>query len=259
MCADLASVRAAGSVDAKGLDEASGLVASRAHPGVLWPHNDHGGRPRLFALRSDGTALGTWDVSGATAVDWEDIAIAGGDVLIADIGDNDAEREHVTIWRVPEPDPGTPGRSVSAAALELRYPDGPRNAETLLADPGGDLYVITKHTSGSSEIYRAPLRGPATLERVGELTFGTPELPGSPKLTAGDISGDGARIALRTRSSIFVWERTTGASIAATLAAAPCEAAAPDEPQGEAIAWSADGHVMTLSEGKRPMLFAVGP
>ena len=33
--------------------ELSGIVASRAHPGVLWVHNDSGGAPAVYALLVD--------------------------------------------------------------------------------------------------------------------------------------------------------------------------------------------------------------
>jgi hypothetical protein len=41
-----------GRIDSLELDEASGLAASRLHPGILYSHNDHGDRPRLFAINA---------------------------------------------------------------------------------------------------------------------------------------------------------------------------------------------------------------
>ncbi len=78
--------------------ELSGLVFSRTRPDVLWTHNDSGDVPRVFALRRDGSVLGRTQITGAEAVDWEDIATGpapGGGALLylADIGDNARARD----------------------------------------------------------------------------------------------------------------------------------------------------------------------
>ena len=65
---------------------------SRLRSDFLWTHNDSGDRPRLYALDLTGKHLGTCDVEGAGAVDWEDMASFQRDgtsyLLIADVGDN---------------------------------------------------------------------------------------------------------------------------------------------------------------------------
>ena len=74
--------------------EISGVVASLAHDGVYYVHNDSGDSARFFAVDVTGKALATFTVSGATAVDWEDLArgpcptTAGTCVFLGDIGDN---------------------------------------------------------------------------------------------------------------------------------------------------------------------------
>ncbi len=113
------------------LRESSGVAASRAHAGIAWTHNDSGD-PVLFAVDARGRTAGRVSVTGATVEDWEDISIApcpgGGDCLyVADIGDNDAARGTVTVWRVPEPAPGD-ARTAPATAIRLRYPDGAHDA-----------------------------------------------------------------------------------------------------------------------------------
>jgi hypothetical protein len=88
----------AGVVQHAPLQEASGLVASRTHPGVLWSHNDSGDGPRLFALTTSVGDLGVFTLDGAEARDWEDLAIGLGpepglDYLYAgNIGDNESQR-----------------------------------------------------------------------------------------------------------------------------------------------------------------------
>ena len=59
------------------INEASGLAASRLHPGVLYTHNDSGDRARIFAVDSEsGETLAEYDVARPGANhDWEDMAV----------------------------------------------------------------------------------------------------------------------------------------------------------------------------------------
>src|SRR5262245_50818086 len=104
LCGPL-SVSVTGTVRDPSIAELSGLVASRRRPGVLWAIEDSGNTASLVGLRADGTFLGRFPVTGAQNVDWEDVAIAGGDVYAADIGDNMEARDSIVVYRVPEPDP----------------------------------------------------------------------------------------------------------------------------------------------------------
>ena len=83
-----------GNIDTPLITEASGLAGSRVNPGVLWTHNDSGGLPRVFALDLTGHLLGTWNLPGVNANDYEDIAVGPGPeagvsyLYVGDIGDN---------------------------------------------------------------------------------------------------------------------------------------------------------------------------
>ena len=58
---------------------------------------------------------------------------SGGSCLyIGDIGDNDAKRKRVTIYRVPEPEPTAQQPRPLDAVYHLTYPDGAHDAESLL-------------------------------------------------------------------------------------------------------------------------------
>jgi hypothetical protein len=253
-------VAVAGHVDDAEATELSGLVLSTRQPGVLWSHNDSGDRARIFALRSsDAHVLASLDVPGAQAVDWEDIAIGpGGDLLLGDIGDNDAKRADVVVYRIPEPDLSThPATTAPAQAITLRYPDGAHNAETLLADRRtGELVIVTKTLSGRSGVYTANVDAGATqtLRARGHITFGLAGLT-----TAGDVSADGRTIAIRTYGDLSVWHRSdTSTSIASTLVDGTRCISATDlgaEGQGESLALSRDGRSFsTVPEGPSPPL-----
>lgn len=266
-----------GRVREEALDEVSGIVASRAHAGVLWAHNDSGDGPRLFALDAHGgVSRGEWVLEGASARDWEDIAIevieGGPDRLwIGDIGDNGARnhrvapRRSIAVLRADEPEPRPAGEAEGARPLAyesivLRYPDRPRDAEAIAIDPPtGDLLVLTKEAAGPADVFvaRAPLDPAAehTLERIASV-----ELPSM--ITGADISPDGRELLVRTYRGIAHWTRAEGQGWADALAAAPRSLPHADEPQGEAIAFTAggDGYI-TISEGAhRPIwLFARCP
>jgi hypothetical protein len=259
--------RIMGHVSAPQATELSGLVASPDQPGVLWTHNDSGDRPRVLAVRPDGSLVADLDVPGAEAVDWEDLALGRGPageraLYLGDIGDNRETRGSVDVYRVPEPRAAA-GASATAPAtrLRLRYPDGAHDAETLLVAPRGDeLAIITKQFSGESGVYVAhvpagavaPDAPPMTLRRAGALHLGLGGLA-----TGGDVSADGRVVAVRTYTAFFVWSVARGATLAATLKRGPCRGALGlgDEGQGEALALTAHGGALfTVPEGADPAI-----
>jgi hypothetical protein len=280
-----------GTVANPALDEASGLVASRRHRGVLWAHND-GDDAGLFALGPDGADLGFHPVMIEGVDDVEDIAMYSGpngdEILLADIGDNDATRPSIRIYRFAEPDPAVVAAIDDVAVLEFRYPDRPHNAEVLLVDEAGDRVVIVTKEQQSvdgipsdfgptapSFVFEGPLDGqddgPVELTAVG--TLDTPLLetltvavtPHASSLlgfggvpTGGDVTPDGRLIALRTYETVWLWKRPTGTSVARALGSDPCQVPAAAERQGEAIAFL-DGALVTVSEGMSPPLFEIRP
>lgn len=254
---------AAGVVEDVALDEASGLAWSRHDPDLLWAHDDKGGDPVLFALGADGRARGTWTVTGATATDWEDLAAgvgeAGATLFVGDIGDNDGARAEVRVWRLPEPvAPEGGGGSDPAQLLTLRFPGGAVDAEGLAYDPvEGALLVVTKEKA-QARLFRADAWAAAgavqDLALVATVDLSGSAFEGGRKVTAADISPDGGLLLLRTSTQVLVFSRPAGQSLAQAIAAGPCLAPPPAEPDGEALAASAAGWA-SLSEGTRPTLW----
>jgi hypothetical protein len=253
----------------KHVTESSGIVASRRTPGVFWTHNDSGNSPELFATDRKGRALATFTVSGATNVDWEDIAAGPGrgeeaQIYIGDIGDNSRNRDDTCVYRVYEPEvdtnkTGHAGKTMLAEKFPYKYPDGHHDAETLLVHPTTmEVYIVTKEETGVSGVYRFPVpltrSRTVTLEKVGSITFTNPlRIRGhnvGKLATGGDISPDGRRIAIRTYTDGFEWTMGPGQSVAAALAGKPRQIAVPWLGQYESLCYSLDGRsLFTTSEG----------
>lgn len=269
-CPTFAAGVSAGALASVELDEVSGIAASRTFPGTWWMHNDSGDSARVFAVSSDGASAAEFTLPDVIAVDWEDMALAPDgerwSLLLGDIGDNLSLRPEILLWRVPEPDPASPGPTATPEAFHLHYPDGPHNAETLMVDPrSGDVYVVSKIDDVATEVTQvfraaAPLVDGSTMEQVATLEFGGATLPGNVLTTGGDISPDGSAIVIRTYDSAFVWRRTPHATIAEALATAPCPAPLASELQGEAIGWDpSTGGYSTVSELAYPDRWTFAP
>lgn len=246
------------------LDEVSGMAASATRAGTLWLIEDSGNPAAVVAVDPDGVTEATVTLED-TNRDWEDLALAPGPsgaphLFVAEIGDNAAAHPTVAVLRLPEPDPALGDQTVRPERLELRYPDGPRDAEALLVDPArGDLVLVTKSLDGTGEVYVAPALAsaswqtdPVTLERVGTLTLDALEA-----VTAADVSPDGSVVAVRTPVSTLVWEAPDGEGVAATLVdVEPCPAPTVLDPLGEALAVDpADGSLLLLGEGAGATLY----
>lgn len=248
------------------ITESSGIVASRRNPGLLWTHNDAGGGPLLYCLDLRARPCGVWSALGAKARDWEDIAAGPGPkpgvsyLYIGGIGDKEATRRHITVYRVPEPEvasgnasssPAQPLATSPAEALRLEYPDGPHDAEALLVHPeSGDIYVVTKD-SGGAAVYKAsaPLDPRATTQLRLTARLSLPSA--DPRITGGDIAPDGRRVILCTYLEGF--ELSLGAgdgNFDQIWATTPIKVQLPHRPHGEAVAYRLDGNaLLTTSEG----------
>lgn len=242
----------AGNIQGSSLPEVSGCAASRVNPGIFWMHNDSGDSARIFAVSNTGVQKGIFNFSNASAADWEDIAVGPGPVAgqsyvyVGDIGDNGASRNSRQVYRVPEPKLGVTPSTIAAEKFTFNYPDGPRDAETLMVDSRtADVYVVSKRES-SNRVYRfkAPLVNGQTYTgvEVARITISG--------LTGGDISADGSRILIRNGGQVYLWLRKDGETVGAALSRAPVLVPTASEPQGEAVCWDATGtDYYTTSEG----------
>ncbi len=239
-------------VEEKDINEASGLAASLKTPGLLYTHNDSGGKPIVYVLNQIGLMPAKIIIEGASNRDWEDIAVArdpksgASHVYIGDIGDNSAKYSSCAIYRFAEPAiTDTLIRIPDFDKIEFTYEDGPRDSEALMVDPRtGDIIIISKREKNSA-IYRLAYpqstSGNNVAERVGTLPYNW--------VTAADICPSGKYILVKTYSAVNRYKRGSGESVCEALGSGCKSLKYILEEQGESVAWDCRGKgYFTLSE-----------
>jgi hypothetical protein len=236
------------------MTELSGLAAGNSGYIVVNDGSDDPAARKIFYL--DGKCRVTRTVSYPSRPrDTEDLGLApDGTLWVGDIGDNDAERETIGLWRLA-------AGARKPQLFRLSYPDGAHNAEALLIAPNGTPIVVTK-TVGEAGVYRpaGALRAGRTtpLARAGSVTLPitTTSNPfsfaGRLVITGGAVSPDGRHAVLRTYADAFEFDVDAGDVVRAITTGDPRQIPLPDEPQGESVAYSADGTaLLTISEVSR--------
>ncbi len=247
------------------LDESSGLAVSRSRPGVVWTHND-GDDGRLYAIRTNGTTVGSVGVEGADIEDWEDMALARCPsdgpprvdcLYLGDFGDNDDERDRYAIDIFAEPDPEQGGAVRPLRRVWFRYPDGPADTEALAVLNGEQALVATKGNDGSSRLYRVSLGasddGADDGVRAATLVGSLPVVvDGSrERITGAALSPDGSTLAVRNHHAVYLFDvqRPLGSPVLCEIGAW--------QPQGEGLDFiRADMLILTSEqdEGRAPIV-----
>ncbi|GAA2633740.1 hypothetical protein GCM10010399_77820 [Dactylosporangium fulvum] len=232
--------------------EVSGLVAT--DDGYVVVNDSNIERSRVKIMFLDRQCKLTRSVSyPSNALDPEDLAVAeDGTLWVADIGDNTTatggsgnRRSTVALWSLAP-------QATVPVIHRLVYPDGkPRDAEALLLNGDGTPVIVTKDPVGEVYVPDGPLAANNTsgvpLRRVGSFkprTTGTANpygILGTGVVTGGAVSPDGKRAVVRTMSDAYEFDVTDGDVVAAITSGTPRITPLPNEPQGEAIAYTPDG------------------
>ena len=221
------------------ITESSGLAVDPAG-NLYWTVNDSGDRGVAYGIGLDGTVQGTLNFR-AQPRDVEAVAVPEDRLYVADIGDNSDRRRLVRVYVFTNPRAN--GLTVTYHAYDFRYPDGPQNAETLLVNDSGRLFMVTKERKAA--IYEAP----AKLDRQGVNDL--KEVGSAPSsVTDGTFLPGGDRIALLTYRSVEVIDATSYEIVAS--------APIPDQPQAESLTLSLDGKSLLVgSEGKKSKVYSM--
>lgn len=219
--------------------ESSGLVVQ---DGLFVTMNDSGDRGRVFTVDpATGRTVGVTQWADSPT-DVEALAPGGnGAVWVGDIGDNTSRRDSVCIARVPV---GRGDRTVHPPCYELTYPDGARDAETLVRNPAtGRLYVVDKDVFHGT-LYAVPRHLSANhanrLVPVGSVLG---------LATDGSFFPDGRHLVLRDYVGAIVYSFPSLQPVA--------RLPLPIQQQGEGISVAADGRVYVSSEGQSQSVLRV--
>lgn len=212
------------------ITESSGLVAI----GDLFATvNDSGDAARVFLVDRTGTTVGVSRWTGSVR-DVEALAPGADDtVWLGDIGDNLTSRASVRIVRLPV---GRGDRTYTGEAFELRYPDGPRDAESLAVQPGtGRVVIVSKELFGGSAYSPASLRadGPVTMRRLASGLL--------PMATDAAFLPDGRHVVVRNYTSAAVYRFPSWEEVGRVRL--------PVQAQGEAIAVDGTRGMYISTEG----------
>lgn len=238
------------------VDEASGLEWSELAPEVLWVHNDSGDQARVYALSLSGELIATLTLAGVSARDFEDMSIGrcaeGTCIYVGDIGDNARSRSSIEIHRFRLPEVLSGDASVEVETIRRAYPDGPRDAEALVVDGSGDVYVLSKE-SGEFGVYRTSFDGGSgVMAAVGRTSLSGIPMGAAQTITAADWSAEYGLL-IRTYATVgHAPDALLDAPESWRFESVPTGL----ELQGETVAWRGDGYVH-VSEGSSPPIHGV--
>jgi hypothetical protein len=221
------------------ITESSGLAVDSAG-NIYWTVNDSGDRGVAYGLGLDGKVQGTLNFR-AQPVDVEAVAVHDNRLYVGDIGDNTSSRSFIRVFFFNNPRAN--GLTVTYHAYDFRYPNGPHNAEALLVNESGRLFIVTKGQAGA--IYAGPKKpdrqGINKLKKVGSAPS---------DVTDGTFLPGGDKIALLTYTTVTVLD----ASTYEVLASSPI----PHQQQAESLTLSLDEQSLLVgSEGKKSKVYTV--
>lgn len=225
------------------INEISGIADSKANKGFLWGQEDSGNQTEIYLIGHDGKLSKSIYIKGAVNRDWEDMALAGTDLFVGDIGDNNKAYSEYTIYQFPEP-PSTTDTVANFITIRFKYTDGSRDAEAFLIDPQTkDIYLITK-SDNPSKIYKISYPYAASLntaKAVGSLPYGG--------VVSAALSPDRKTVIIKTYVGLNRYSIASNESIEAALQKSATKLPYQLEPQGEAVCFAADNSgYFTLSE-----------
>lgn len=234
------------------LTECSGLVHSLRYNGVFWAHGDGGSGASIVPVTASGKLARGWTgavrVEGCKNNDWEDIALDDkGNLIIADLGNNNGRRKQLMLHFVSEPKPGAvsvrPTRTLRVH-YEDQKGDSPDYDCEAVFSAGGRIYFLTKHRSDKrTRLYR--LAGESTTRSNPLRLVGSFDVGGM--VTAADASPDGKLVAVLTYTTLWVfsYDRASGSIFtkSESVRRTPIFAW-----QAEAVAWEGNDALVIANE-----------
>ena len=238
------------------LDELSGMVATQNGYAVVDDSTTQDSHKRVFFIDTKCKVTDEKTYSGKGPRDTEDLILSPDKktLWIADIGDNNynkedgSRRDTIGVWKMPA------DGSKKPTLYRMKYPTGDyHDAEALLITDGNTPLIITKEIDKPANVYEptgalvANTEEGVPLKKVATLTVSATETPANPlgrignkTIVGGAMAPGGDKVVLRTYTDALEWD-VTGGNVLAALKNKPRTTGLPNETQGEAITYSADG------------------
>jgi len=265
-----------GKVDSGDVDEVSGMVVSHVHSDVIYVHNDKGDSSRLFALNvNNGVTLAELTVDNVRNYDWEDLTYGpcADDcrrqncsssvqplrycIYIAETGDHGGDGAVNNIYMIREPDVIQDQHVTVVDTLKFSWTEP--DCETLMIDPTGQLYIMSKVDNGGSRMAALPSSAwggqRVNLDMTQAATCKVFTTHNDPQ--GGDISPDGKEMVLVFEDDVYYYSVPGGDYIKAVNTIDPARLTSYHRvPSTEAIAWDKTGlGFYTLAEGKHQRIY----
>ena len=155
------------------LEETSGLAIRND---TLWTLNDSGNEATLYAISSTGALVDSRETT-RTNIDWEDMATANGNLIVADMGNNFGTRKNLYLLEIDLNN----GGATTLDSIPFHYPEQenfgyqqatPFDAEGVIFIEN-QLVVFTKNRSTqTTEIYTVSKTSEAA-KKIGSLRVGS--------------------------------------------------------------------------------------
>lgn len=262
------------------LNEVSGIAAASDGSGHLWMINDGGSDAILYRVNTQGRVVQFFEVAKNTNRDWEDMAIFTwrnqSFLLIADVGDNDADRAHIKLLVLAEPSLNKT-RKLDLPAKQLlpwnvqryRYPQGPQDCEAIAVDLLADkIYLLAKRTQPAqlfslslSQLMVPSSSTPSELPLVMETELASLSRPVSDPLirsflrfvanwpTAMSIDASQQQAVILTYGFLYFYQRKPNQSWPQALAQPFAVQVLSQLAQPESVTFTQQDQVLVVSEG----------
>ena len=164
-----------GRLNNRSFTELSGLTQSQGQNDLFWSHNDGGNAPVLFALNRSGRLKAKLWIEQTRNRDWEDLDSFVFEqqayFLVADVGDNFAQRDHIQLHVIREPklthlaseqfETTESMESLTAPilyTLQIKYKEGPRDCEAVAIDIQQQKVLLLSKRDEPALLFEVSLR-----------------------------------------------------------------------------------------------------
>ena len=262
-----------GVVQSKKLNEISGIQALNENEYLV--HNDDG-KARVTVVTAAGEKIEHVYLNDGKEREWEDLTIVRrGEqklLVIGEIGDNQGNRKSVRLHFANVPAPMTNGlysrQLENIHTINLTYPDGPRDAESLVWDEQSEQLLIISKRDSPPRIYAIDLEqalsdSAAVMSYVGDIHNLRPPTTADTlnhkkrgqyfsQPTGMDISPNGKYAAIITYRSLYVYQRQKDQTWPEALMGKPTEFIGPQGTHQEAVGFDINGHNIIVTGERKP-------